>query len=400
MRLGLVTDLYYPWIGGPSILVRTLAQGLSARGHAVSILAPSPDGPARLEVENAVPVTRVRTLPSPFGHNLRFAVAPGRAVDRWLTDFCPDIVNVHHPFPLSATAILRAGRHGVPVAATNHTIPECTLWGIRGVAPLYRPAYAAFGLWLRWLLARCDTVATPTATAVDALRSLGFRGAIATISNGVDCRRFSPDAPDGELRADLGLDSRPVVLYTGRLDADKDMGTWLRAAAQLRRSVDVQLVIGGNGTDRAALEGLARELGIAHHTRFIGYVPDTQFPDLYRLADVYFIASPVELQSITTLEAMASGLPIVAARAAALPELVADGENGYLFESGVPEDGMRGLAMVLQDEEGRRLMGQRSRERALAHDLEQSIAAYECFLESTSRMSRGRAGERATAGGR
>jgi len=399
VRLGFVTDLYYPWIGGPSILVRTLAQALARAGHSVSLLAPSPDGHPRVEAEGAVGVTRVRTVASPFGHNLRFAALPRQSVSRWLDETQPDVVHVHHPFPLSAAAVLAARRRGIPVAATNHTVPECTLWGIRGISPLYRPAYSAFALWLRWMLSRCDAVVTPTATAVESLRRLGYRGDVGTISNGVDCNRFSPGPPDPGLRDALNLDARPVVLYTGRLDADKDMQTWLRAAALLCRTVDAQFVVGGNGTDRSRLESLSRELGLDGRVRFIGYLPEESFPRVYRLADVYCITSPVELQSITTLEAIASGLPVAAARAGALPELVSDGQNGFLFEPGDSGCAARAMALLLQNEERRRSMSLNSRAIALRHEVTRTIAAYEKFLAMTSRMRRGAAGERAPAVG-
>jgi glycosyltransferase involved in cell wall biosynthesis len=239
-------------------------------------------------------------------------------------------------------------------------------------------------------------VATPTDTAALSLRELGFRGAVEIISNGVDCIRFSPGRPDDSLRSALGIDPGPVILYTGRLDADKDMDTWLRAVAVLRKTQSAQFVVGGNGADRARLERQAVEFGIGADVHFVGYVSEDRFPEIYRLADLYFISSPVELQSITTLEAMATGLPVVAARAGALPELVTDDQNGYLFAPGDASTAAHALACVLQDGEKGRAMGHESRVRALGHDLTESLAAYERLLEVTCRTRTGAARERAT----
>jgi 1,2-diacylglycerol 3-alpha-glucosyltransferase len=392
VKIGLVTDFYHPWIGGPSILVCHLGHGLAARGHSVSLLAPSPSGQPYRELDGSMAVTRARTMPSPFGFNLRVHPPVGGAVERWLDDARPDVVHVHHPFPLSARAVFAARRRGIPVVATNHTVPECSLWGIRQYRPLYGVAQAAFGWWLIYLLNRCTRVATPTRTAADALSRLGFLGEIVPISNGVDIQRFSPGPPDMALRRRLGLDDRPVVLYTGRLDAEKQMDVWLDAAALVLRHGEAQFVVGGRGTDAERLMERMRRLGIEQAVHFIGYLPDDEYPTIYRLADVYFITSPVELQSITTLEAVSSGLPVVGVRAQALPELVHDDWNGYCVQPGNAIEAAGQLTRLLSDATARAGMGRRSREIALGHNLEESVAAYETLLHDAWATRRGRLG--------
>ena len=402
MRIGLAADFYYPWIGGPSILLRNLARALADRGHSVSLLVPSPTGPAYVERDGAARVYRVQTLPSPVGHNLRVALRAPAAARAWLREMEPDVVHVHHPFPIGAATILGARRAGVPVVSTNHTIPACSLWGIRSTGPLNTAATAAFGRWIAWLMKRSDAVVTPSKLAADELRTMGFAGEISVISNGVDTERFQPGREgSASLRGRLHLDQRPVVLYTGRLDAEKSMDLWLRTAAAVRQRHRVQFVIGGEGTERSRLEGAVRRLGISADTRFVGYVSDDDLPDLYRLADVYFIASTVELQSITTLEAMASGLPVVAAAAAALPELVAGGVNGVLFAPGDEAAARDALGNVLGDAELREGLGAGARATALRHDLRQSIDAYERLLLEIATRERGtRHLERAVIAGR
>jgi 1,2-diacylglycerol 3-alpha-glucosyltransferase len=213
-----------------------------------------------------------------------------------------------------------------------------------------------------------------------ATAALGFDKPISVISNGVDTYRFSPGKPNEDLRRELGLDNRPIVLYTGRLDSEKQMDVWLRAAAETSRLVNAQFVVGGQGTERSTLETLASELGLSDRIRFVGYLTDERFPDLYRLADVFFITSPVELQSISTLEAVASGLPVVAVRSGALPELVEQGQNGYLVAPGDWKCAAQVLATLLGNTELNREFGKRSRETALRHGLDATIDSYEHFL--------------------
>jgi glycosyltransferase involved in cell wall biosynthesis len=388
VNVGIVADFYYPWIGGPAAAIRTLAAGLTERGHTVSLLVPSPDGPGRRELDGQIEVTRASSIAVPFGYRLRAAV-PSSRVAAWFDRTQPDLIHVHHPFPLSAASVLLARRRGIPVVATNHTIPACSLWGIRHLGPVHAGACRGLGAWITWLLSRCDAVTAPTATAARLTRECGFERPIAVISNGIDTGRFSPGAPDASLRERFALDARPVVLYTGRLDAEKEMTTWLQTAARLAQRTDVQLVIGGEGADRPRLETLVRGLGLERRARFIGYVPDSELPQLYRLADVYLITSPVELQSISTLEAMASGVPIVAVDAGALPELVRDGLNGYLVIPGNWEGAARAVMKVLEDENLRRSMSRQSRDLALEHSIGFTIDAYERLFEQTAIRARG-----------
>jgi glycosyltransferase involved in cell wall biosynthesis len=106
---------------------------------------------------------------------------------------------------------------------------------------------------------------------------------------------------------------------------------------------------------------MAADRGLGGRLRFVGYLPDHTLPDLYRLASVYFITSPVELQSISTLEAMATGLPVVAVRAGALPELVHDGRNGHVVEPGDCRAAAVRLQEILTDAAKRGKMASESR---------------------------------------
>jgi len=384
VNIGIVTDFYYPWIGGPATLIRNLGHGLTTRGHAVFLLAPSPNGTPRVEYDGPLHVTRARSHSVPFGYNLRSPLRPGREVDEWLAAVRPDVLHVHHPFVLSTTALLAARKARIPVVATNHTVPECSLWGIRDHRLLYSIGNRALSAWLKWVLERCDMVTTPTDTAARSLRDLGFPGQVQSISNGVDGERFTPGPGDPALRARLGLDDRPIVLYTGRLDAEKQMDVWLQAGAEVVKTLDVQFVATGKGTDAARLEKITSSLGLSRHVRFVGIVAENDYAGIYRLANAYFITSPVELQSISTLEAVASGLPVVAVDAGALPELVHHQENGYLFAHRDWRAAAVDLTTILSDANLSRGMSIASRHISAAHDLVGTIDCYESLLREAA----------------
>jgi glycosyltransferase involved in cell wall biosynthesis len=248
----------------------------------------------------------------------------------------------------------------------------------------YPLALRAFRWYLAWLLEHATAICTPTRTAAALMNALGLSRRIEVISNGVDTSRFRPPDDRAATRRAMGFPDKPVVLYTGRLDAEKDMETWLRAAAALPPEIDAHLVLGGEGADKPRLQGIVHRLGLQSKVTFPGYLPVEQLPRLYQAADVYFITSAVELQSITTLEALATGLPVVAADAAALPELVVPGENGYLARPGDAASFRGALADILGSPALAARMGAAGRLLAERHSLEHVAARHEQLLESVA----------------
>src|SRR5579884_349146 len=371
MKILEVTDFYYPWIGGPAPLVQALSRSLTERGHEVRIICASPTGKRDVE-PGPPPIHRVASLGVPFGYRLR-AGLPLLDMRRMLGGWRPDVVHIHHPFPISLTALAWARALGLPVVATNHTIPECSLYGLRNHLA-YRAVESLFSFHIRTVLGLADVVATPTQTAVVQLKDLGFRRPVVAISNGVDADRFAP--PNESQQA-----GTPLVLYTGRLDAEKELDTLIAAIPYVVERMDARFRIGGEGTDRRRLEEAVAEAGLTNRVEFSGYVPEVELPNVYRQASLYVMPSPVELQSISTLEAMASGLPVVAVGAGALPELVKPGINGYLVGRGDAPAFAEAIVRILQDGMRRETMGRAARETALHHGVQAMIAAYEQIFE-------------------
>jgi glycosyltransferase involved in cell wall biosynthesis len=191
--------------------------------------------------------------------------------------------------------------------------------------------------------------------------------------------RFSP-APSidrAAWRRRYGLDpERVVFLFVGRVDLEKRLDVLLRALKLLPRE-DVQLGIAGRGRYEQKLKELAEKLGLGDRVVFTGYIPAEDLPALLNSVDIFAMPSEAELQSIATLEAMATGRPILAADAQALPELVENGVNGYLFRAGSADDAARRMAQLIAERERWPAMGAASLQRAQAHSLANTIARYE-----------------------
>ena len=181
-------------------------------------------------------------------------------------------------------------------------------------------------------------VTTPTRKAADFLESTIDITGVIPVSCGIDRSNYRPD---------LGPRDGNRILFVGRLTTEKGIDVLLKAVAKLDPALDVHVDLVGGGDQRKNLEQLAHSLGLDARVTFHGHAPEEELRTLYSRATVFAIASIAELQSIATMEAMASGLPIVAANAVALPHLVHDGENGYLFEPGNVEEMAARLTDVL-----------------------------------------------------
>ena len=163
----------------------------------------------------------------------------------------------------------------------------------------------------------------------------------------------------------------------------------LRAVKRARADVDAHLVITGSGPQTGALHALSRTLGLEADVTFTGYLEDEAYPRVHGLADCFINAGIAELQSIVALEALASGLPLLASNAAALPELVREGSNGYLFEPSDIEGLARRLVSVLREPARCREMGAVSRQIAAEHDIDRTTELYESHYRRIARVQAG-----------
>jgi glycosyltransferase involved in cell wall biosynthesis len=183
-----------------------------------------------------------------------------------------------------------------------------------------------------------------------------------TVLNGVDLDQFQPGSDRDPVRRALGISPGARVLGTvARLSPEKDQATLLRAFRQLARELpSAHLMLVGDGALRSELERLARDLGLAERTHFLGERRD--IASLLRAMDVFCLPSLTEGTSLTLLEAMATGLPVVATAVGGNPEVVADQVSGLLVKPGEPDQLAHALLCVFQDGQWARRLGHAGRE--------------------------------------
>lgn len=325
-------DTFAPDINGAARFAERLAAGLVQRGHDVHVVAPNQayrTARARTEVIEGEAMTLHR-LPSvrwPPHDWLRF-VWPWRSkhyARKVLDEVRPDVVHIQSHIVIGRGLSRIAHRRGIPVIATNHVMAENIL--DHTTLPEFLNRLFVRLAWgdAQRTLRLTRAITTPTRKAADFLERTIDVGEVIPVSCGIDRSQYEPVIAPRE---------KNRIIFVGRLTAEKQIDVILRAITTLDPGLDVSFDIVGGGDQRKSLENLTRELGLGDRVVFHGRISDVQLRALYSRASVFAIASIAELQSIATMEAMASALPVVAADAVALPHLVHDGENGYLFPPG------------------------------------------------------------------
>jgi glycosyltransferase involved in cell wall biosynthesis len=381
MRVLVAAQTYRPATNGAAVFTLNLAEGLVRAGHEVVVLVPSDRMRAYRTICNGVRIEAVRAFPLvPLYSDVYVTLGAGRQVGRLLQSLGPDVVHIQDHYPLSRAVLAAALRHGLPVVATNHFLPE----NVAHHVPVLRRVRRLLEGMVLAVFNRADVVTSPTETAVRILRQQGLRPPAQAISCGVDLDRFwrAGTVDRAAVRRRYGLDpQRTLFLYLGRLDPEKRLDVLLQALQRLR-GADLQLALAGRGRRARSLRRMASRLGLDGQVVFTGYVPGEDLPALLTSADVFAMPSEAELQSIATLEAMATGRPVLAADARALPELVWEGINGRLFRSGDPDDAARGIALLLEERHRWAEMGAASRILACGHSMESTIRRYEALYRS------------------
>ena len=415
LRVLIATDQYAPMVGGVPTVTRELARGLAERGHVVEVLAPSASGrsatgaAAGAGTGGELTLAWRRSVRWPWYEDQRLGLLSPAAARELVDGFGPDVVHVHSPLTLGAVARSAARRRRVPVVYTNHYLPANVhpTTGRAGrpaavsgagraarVSSATRATAAAIGGaagtvfdvgfygYLTGFANRCDRVTAPTATALLLLRDHGLRAPSQVVSNGVDLDIFSPGQADEALRQRYALPAgRPLILSVGRLSPEKRADVLIEAVAR-QETTDAVLALAGSGPDGERLRALAARLGLSDQVRFLGFIPDADLPGLYRLADVFAIASEAELQSLVTMEAMASGLPVVAVNAGPLGELVHPGENGFLTRPGLVGDVAGSLSLLCRDPGLRARMSKAGLRIIADHDRHRLLARWETIYRT------------------
>lgn len=391
MRILIGTDTYPPTVNGAANFSERLAHGLVGRGHDVHVVCPSPDAHVGPVERDGMTLHHVRAFDYWAYKSFR-VIYPWQAhpVSRQLIKVIdPEVVHLQDHFLIGRGLAHACRKYGYPLVATNHLVPENFFDHVPVPAPVR-------GIGSRWLwddLERafsCAAVVTsPTQKAVDLLEEATDMRALA-VSNGIDVEPYA--AAEQRWAAHRArADHVPTILFVGRLDQEKRVNDPIRAMAKLPADLPAKLEIVGQGGMRHEWEQLAKELGLGpDRIEFRGFIDDDELLETYGRADLFCMPGVAELQSLVTMEAMAAGMPVVAANAMALPHLVRPGRNGWLYEPGDVEDLVARLTPLLRDGGLRQRMGEASKEIVASHAMATTLDRFEELYELAIRTQTGR----------
>jgi glycosyltransferase involved in cell wall biosynthesis len=388
MRILLGTATFHPDANGVSTFLQHLAPTLRDRGHEVFVVAPSTHCQDERRKFKDIEVFGIRSLPFPLNSQFRFSISPAiqSLLTREIDAFKPDIIHVQDPFPICLALLWIAKKRGIPVVGTHHTDVAMYEQYIKLIPPFFKIHVRRFE-WslLCWYFSLADAITAPTASAAAPLYEHGLKEGVQVISNGIDLERFTHSHNADAIRTKYHLPRKPILLTLGRMDSEKHVHHILEALPLIVQSVDIQFVIAGRGTAEKKLKKQVKKLGLQDAVTFVGFIPNEDVPELYDIAECFVIASTTETQSIVTMEAMASGLPIVAANALALPELVKDGENGFLFSPGDTKSLAEKVIAIFSDADLRESMSKKSLAFIEKHEFHHTAEAFEALYQQVSR---------------
>lgn len=345
--------------------MRHTIEELVRSGDEVLIFAPS-GAPASYA---GARIHGVPGLPLPQYPQIRLC-PPHPGIGRALKRFGPDVIHIVNPAVLGPGGAFYARRLKIPLVASYHT-------NVAIYARFYGLDFLENAI-LRWTRTWHNRAQVNLCTS-EATRDYLLREGIKRVRlwpQGVDARRFHPERASHEWRSRLfgGHLEAKVLLYVGRLAPEKDIG---HLKVVLRGLPDARLAIVGDGPARKALEKEFR----GTKTVFTGLLTGGELAAAYASADLFLFPSTTETLGMAMIEALSSGLPVVAARAGAAHEVVSEGESGLLYEPGSDEELVGAVRRILDDDALHASLSREARAAAEERSWEASTAALRCYYE-------------------
>jgi glycosyltransferase involved in cell wall biosynthesis len=367
VRIVFFTETFLPATDGVVTRLRHTIEELLGMGDEMLVIAPKyGEGPGSYE---GVPIHRVSSVPFPPYPQIKLApINPG--VGAALRGFGPELIHAVNPFVLGRGAPFYSRRLDVPLVASYHT-------NIASYARFY--GLGLFDRATRWYTRRLHNRATLNLCTSEAtLRYLADEGIerLHLWPQGVDARRFHPDkfSKDWRVRLTSGHPAERLLLYVGRLAHEKNIGN-LRVV--LGEVPGVRLALVGDGPARRDLE---KEYANTR-TVFTGVLQGEELAAAFASADAFLFPSTTETLGIAMIEALASGLPVIAARTGATGEVVDEGKTGLLYDPGSDAALVAAARKIVSDDGLRARMGRNARASAERRDWGSSTRTLRGYYE-------------------
>jgi N-acetyl-alpha-D-glucosaminyl L-malate synthase BshA len=352
MNIGITV---YPTYGGSGIVGSELGKELAERGHTVHFIASSL--PTRLtKLSERVRFHEVEMMSYPLFEHQPYTLALATKMAKVAETENLDLLHVHYAIPHSISAILAREslqpHRRLPVITTLHGTDITLVGADRSYLPI-----------TRYGIVQSDGVTAISHYLKNATAEIFDFDNIAVIPNFICASDYQRHAVE-KLRAELSPNNEPLLVHVSNFRPVKRPVDCVEILARVLKTTEARLVMVGDGSERSQAEHRARCLGVFERCSFVGKQP--KIVDYLSASDVLLLPSEQESFGLAALEAMACEVPVIASRVGGVPEVVTDGETGFLSEVGDLEKMSADAARLLADEEMRREMGRHARESAIS----------------------------------
>lgn len=335
MRIALFTETYLPYINGVVTHVKILKEGLEALGHEVLIVT-ADKNTIHHYIEDGILHCPAACAKKFYDYSISSPISSSRL--RLIRQFDPDIIHIHNEFGIGISGVKAAKRLNVPLIYTIHTMYDDYLYYI-APRPFIPAVKKATHKYLRYLTSRADALTGPSEKCNDFVKRAGVTKHVTVIPNAVELDAFNPNNVSEKLKNEFREKYNipkdvMITCFVGRLGKEKSVDILLDYwAKEITEDEKIHLVVIGDGPCKEELEEQAKKLGISNMVTFLGKVMHDKLPAYYASCDLYITASLSDTNSISMLEGMATGLPVLQRYDEVNKDQVVEGKNGYTFNS-------------------------------------------------------------------
>ena len=379
MKIGMVANMYKPYISGVTNVISLSKEFLEKAGHEVYVFTfgdeDFKDDELNIIRSPGIPLT---------GSGVYLSMAFNKAARHLL--YSMDIVHGHHPFLSGPLVLNYCKQRNIPILFTNHTRYD-----------MYFSAYLPFlpdifgetamRAYLPAFYRTCDLVVAPSNGVKGILENLGVTAPIQVIPNGVNLVPYLKLERRME-RSQFGIPADHILMiYIGRLAPEKNLAFLLRAFAGTAEAFEkVHLMLVGDGPEKEDLEDRTKHLSLEDRVTFTGSIPYQDVPAYLAMADAFVTASVTEVHPLSIIEAMASGLPVLGITSPGVGDTVEDGETGFLTTHDQSSFTAK-MVRLVTEHENRHKMGERARQVSHHYDIRETtktfINVYEHLIHTT-----------------
>lgn len=392
MRIGIFTDTYPPYINGVSTSIKMMEKALRQKGHQVFVVTVNTEN-MKYKYEENGRVIRIPGIPIGIYDYRLTGIYPVRVLNK-IKKWNLDVIHSHTEFGVGTFARIVAKQYNIPLVHTYHTMYEdYTHYITHGYFDKSSKKLTEY-----FTKFYCDKTATELIVPSQKTYAL-FKDKykvdrnVHIVPTGIDVERFYREKLDvnkiKSIKKELGLKDEKVILYVGRLAEEKNVELLIESQSYFSKKYNTKLLIVGSGPDLDKYKALAKKLKCSDSVIFTGAVAWENIPYYYAQANIFATASTSETQGLTVIEAMASGLPVIAALDKAFEGVVIDELNGKLFKT--KREYKKDIEELLNNQEKLDFMSKQARIKADSHSLkyyaDRILYVYKCAIKTKEKKS-------------